>query len=603
MFRSFAAVGCITWLSLLVAASACARVELVEQRGEPQLIVDGQPFYIQGAGGDGDKALLKASGGNAFRTWGVGDDTPAKLDEAERLGLKVALGIWLQHDRHGFDYDDDAAVQQQFEDAKAAVLRFKDHPALLMWGVGNEMEEYGPTTNPKVWQAVNDIAEMIHEVDGQHPTMTVIAEIGGDRLESIETLCPAIDIVGINTYGGVTSIPQRYAALRDEGKITKPYVVAEFGPPGTWEIGRNAWDVPEELSSTQKAQIYTDAYAALKADPHCLGSFAFVWGSKQEATATWFGMFLPDGSRLAAIDAMTLAWSGQPSPNLVPRIDRLEILGSPQVQPGSTVSAELGVTDPQGDALEVEWVLFEEMEVFESAGDFRPTPPTFPEAITQASNEGVTLTMPQRPGNYRLFAYVRDGQGGAAVANAPLRVLSEDREALRGLPIQLPLVLYGDDTQGTPYTPSGYMGEAGAVAMDQNAGDRPRSGATCLEVRYDRNDAWAGVVWQHPANDWGDAEGGFDLTAADHLTFWARGQRGGEQVKFGFGLIGNDKPFYDTGKGEIAVTLTPDWQRYQIPLDGRDMACIKTGFYWTLAGSGAPVTFYLDDIAYTAEPQ
>ena len=32
-----------------------------------------------------------------------------------------------------------AMVKKQFEEAKAAVLKYKDHPALLMWGVGNEM--------------------------------------------------------------------------------------------------------------------------------------------------------------------------------------------------------------------------------------------------------------------------------------------------------------------------------------------------------------------------------------------------------------------------------------------------------------------------------
>jgi hypothetical protein len=51
-------------------------------------------------------------------------------------------------------------------------------------------------------------------------------------------------------------------------------------------------------------------------------------------------------------------------------------------------------------------------------------------------------------------------------------------------------------------------------------------------------DQWGGVVWQHPANDWGDANGGFNLTGAKKLTFWARGEKGGEKVSFEFGLLG-----------------------------------------------------------------
>jgi len=271
------------------------------------------------------------------------------------------------------------------------------------------MEEYAATSDPRVWKAVNDIAAMIHQVDPDHPTMTVIAEIGGDKLPSIKRYCPSIDVVGINTYGGVMSIPTRYA----EAAMDRPYVVTEFGPPGTWEIPRNGWDVPEELSSTAKAEIYAAAYAALHADPNCLGSFAFAWGNKQEATATWFGMFLPDGTRLGAVDAMTQAWSGRPAANRSPELTALSLDGDPVLAPGATIRAELSATDPEGDPIEAQWVLFQEMDAFESMGDFRPTPPTFPEAIRAADATGATIQMPDRAGNYRLFAYLRDGAGAA----------------------------------------------------------------------------------------------------------------------------------------------------------------------------------------------
>jgi hypothetical protein len=46
------------------------------------------------------------------------------------------------------------------------------------------------------------------------------------------------------------------------------------------------------------------------------------------------------------------------------------------------------------------------------------------------------------------------------------------------------------------------------------------------------------------------------------------------------------------------VELAKDWQQYTIDLSGKDLTCIKTGFGWTLAAPGRPVTFYLDDIQY-----
>ena len=580
-------------LLLIMAQTNAAEVNLTSGDNAKTLSVDGQPFTVKGAGGVDHFDRLAAAGGNAVRTWGVDEGTGELLDRAHEHGLKVAVGIWLGHARHGFDYGDPAQVQKQFDDARAAVQKYKDHPAVLLWGVGNEMEEYGQTTDPRVWKAVNDIAAMIAEVDPDHPTMTVIAEIGGDKLESIRQYCPDVDIVGINSYGGVASMPQRYG----QAGLDKPYIVTEFGPPGTWEVGRNGWDVPEELSSTAKAEIYANAYAALDADPNCLGSFAFLWGNKQEATATWFGMLLPDGTKLAAVDAMTRAWSGKAADNLSPEIRGLSLSGAGSVAPGAEVRAQLQTSDREGDPLQVEWVLFEEMDEFETAGDYRPAPPTYPEAIRESDTSHAVIQMPDHPGNYRLFAYVRDGQGGGAVANVPLQVKGKTDDAA-GRRTRLPLAVYQEAGDPTPYIPSGYMGNAGAVTIKEDSRVDPATGGTCLEVTYAAGDAWAGVVWQSPANDWGDLDGGFDLRGAKVLHFKARGERGGERIKFGAGLIGTEKPFYDTTMVEREVVLTTQWQDYELALDGRDLRRIKSGFFWSLAGQGQPVKFYLDDIVY-----
>ena len=583
----------LTALGLAAVQVSAAQVSIDDHDGHATLSIDGQPFPIKGAGGTTHFDRLAAAGGNAVRTWGVDEGTRELLDRAHENGLKVAVGIWLGHARHGFDYGDPAQVQKQLDDARAAVEKYKDHPAVLLWGVGNEMEEYGQTTDPRVWKAVNDVAAMIAEVDPHHPTMTVIAEIGGDKLASIDRFCPDVDIVGINTYGGVSSIPQRYA----QAGLDKPYIVTEFGPAGTWEVGRNSWNVPEELTSTAKADVYANAYAALDADPHCLGSFAFLWGNKQEATATWFGMLLPDGTKLGAVDAMTRAWSGHAADNLTPQIQSLSIDGSPIVEPGGKIDAQLEVRDPEGDALQTEWQLFQEMEAFESAGDYRPTPPTFPDAIQQSDTKQATVRMPEQPGNYRLFAYVRDGQGGGAVANVPLRVQGATNQAA-GQKIRLPLKVYDEAGLTTPYIPSGYMGNAGAINIQEDSREDPASGGTCLKITYAAPDAWGGVVWQHPANDWGDQDGGYDLSRAEVLHFKVRGSRGGERIKFGMGLIGREKPYFDTGKTEREIVLTDQWQTVELPLDGKDLSRIKSGFYWSLAGHGQPVTFYLDEIIY-----
>lgn len=89
----------------------------------------------------------------------------------------------------------------------------------------------------------------------------------------------------------------------------------------------------------------------------------------------------------------------------------------------------------------------------------------------------------------------------------------------------------------------------------------------------------------------------------DHsaLLIWALGENGGEKVSFQMGGLDKAK-FSDTGKADLKdVVLKPEWTRYRMPLDGRDMSRIKTGFGWSLAHPGNPITFYLDDIEYTAD--
>ena len=47
-----------------------------------------------------------------------------------------------------------------------------------------------------------------------------------------------------------------------------------------------------------------------------------------------------------------------------------------------------------------------------------------------------------------------------------------------------------------------------------------------MKVKYKAPGNWTGIAWQNPANDWGDLPGGYDLTGAKKLTFWARGEFG-----------------------------------------------------------------------------
>lgn len=167
-------------------------------------------------------------------------------------------------------------------------------------------------------------------------------------------------------------------------------------------------------------------------------------------------------------------------------------------------------------------------------------------------------------------------------------------------PVKLPFVVY--DEKGSPnnhFFASGWMGNPSAITADEGCTNQPHSGLTCARFEYHAPAQWGGVVWQDPANDWGDLTGGYNLTGAHKLSFWARGDHGGETVHFKFGVLGADKKFPDSATGETEdLVLTPAWKAYSMDLTGRDLSRIKTGFVWTLTGQGHPVVFYLDDIRY-----
>lgn len=567
------------------------QVEFTEGSGW-NLLRGGQPYSILGAGGEGSLELLAMSGGNSGRTWGVDGNTRRRLDEAHQHGLSMAVGIWLEHSQSGFDYSDTAAVETQFHKVIQAVESLKNHPAVLLWGLGNEMEGFESGDNPDLWRHVEALAAKIKQIDPNHPTMSVIAEVTEAKITAIHRHCPSLDIVGINSYGGCETVGQRY----QKAGGTKPYVITEFGPIGTWEVPKNNIDAIIEPTSSEKAEMYRRSYQVMKQDTSlCLGGYAFLWGHKQEGTATWFGMLMPSGNKLSAVDTMTELWTGKPPPNPCPAIQPLEIDGPNDVSPNTTVRVRLNTSHPKGAKLHVVWTLMGEADSYITGGHFQEAPPSFDSAILKSDTSGATVQMPEQSGLYRLYADVDDGQGSSATANIPIRVTGEDMQFEQ--PTPLPYVLYENADEDDDFAPTGWMGATDQMKMNLRHEDRPFSGTYCIECQYQSASGWGGVVWQHPHEDWGDQPGGKNFSGASRLTFWARGREGGEKIKFGFGLLGREKKYWDTVKKEQEFVLSSDWQEYSIDLAGANLARIKTPFYWVVAAEGKPVVFYLDQIA------
>jgi hypothetical protein len=161
----------------------------------------------------------------------------------------------------------------------------------------------------------------------------------------------------------------------------------------------------------------------------------------------------------------------------------------------------------------------------------------------------------------------------------------------------------------------------GDVAIDLNCAINPHHGATCIENKF----TGTGVSWggwylmngvlqgieTQPSANWGTyPNAGFDLTGATTLTFYARGQSGGETVEFfAFGVGRNANsgvpiaPYPDSSpKTSLGfVTLTTTWTKYVLHVTEKDLSYVLGGFGWAtnaIQNNYLPITFYLDDIKY-----
>lgn len=127
----------------------------------------------------------------------------------------------------------------------------------------------------------------------------------GKEITFIKQKCPQIDILSIQVYGDLPSLPNLLQQYQWEG----PYMVTE-------------WGAPLEENSTVKADNYLKRYqnGIAMDQENCLGSYVFLWGNKQERTPTWYGIFLENGNQTEAVDVMHYLWNGQWPANRSPKI-------------------------------------------------------------------------------------------------------------------------------------------------------------------------------------------------------------------------------------------------------------------------------------------
>jgi hypothetical protein len=345
------------------------------------------------------------------------------LDKAYELGLTVTLGLDMGHERKGFDYNNKKAVQEQFEQIKKEILKFKDHPALLMWGVGNEVDQFA--NNFKVWDAMSDIVKFIHEVDPKHPTTTMLAGVPKHHIKQIMKRCPQLDILSLNAFKWIGPVRKDITDAGWKG----PYLIGEWGASGYWESDKVPWGTFIEETSTQKAEVCAERYKAGISDnwDRCLGSYVFYWGWKQARTHTLLSLFSEDGQETGMVDVLYKEWNKKDpensSPTILPvGIDDLLTHKGIYLKPSTQHMAYTDAKDKDGDQLYYYWEIYHESKEQKEGGDLEAKPEALKGLILDGKTKALSFKTPAEEGPYRLFVTVYDGNNHIATANAPFFV-------------------------------------------------------------------------------------------------------------------------------------------------------------------------------------
>ncbi|HAR19087.1 MAG TPA: hypothetical protein DCR46_00370 [Cytophagales bacterium] len=394
---------------------------------------DNKPFYINGAAGYEHFKELKEAGGNVMRTW---DTTHLQsiLDSAQAYGLYVMVGFPMLESRYMVQfYDHDSRTQKQYEDFKRVVQRYRKHPSLLIWCLGNELDFPFRPSYGKFYESFNRLVAMIKKEDPDHPVTTTLVNYERRPILNILSKVKGLDFISINTFGKLTHLEKDLKAF--EWVWNGPFLISEWGANGTWEADSTAWGEPIEKSNTEKATIYAERYRYIEKmrknkQNRALGALVFYWGQKQEKTPTWFSLFSEDGKRSQAVNVLSEIWKGskvwKDAPTLLTmKIDGKIAQDNILLTAHTAHRAKVYLDTKDSNALHYKWEIRPSdahSYYFKNKQKLLPIEGLF----RSSHNSQAVFTAPNAEGAYRIYVQVSDTKGNFASLNTPFYVLKDE---------------------------------------------------------------------------------------------------------------------------------------------------------------------------------
>lgn len=441
-------------------------------------LVDGKPYYVNGSAATMHHVMMAEYGANTCRVYTTNVGSYQLLDALYEAGLMLYAGLpctpYASLSPATPNYDAPQFRKEKISSVLKIVEALKDHPAVLCWCLGNEVEGGGHQTDFGIYAYYGELAREIRKIDPHHPITAAFTETPtAAKVGLITTYCPDLDFVSFNSYYNFlydhrAAVADNYTAMLERFGWTKPYMITEYGPTGTWQRkallaqGRiNDWGALIQLSSDEAAQRYIDCYKLIKDYRNCLGAFSFWWGYQTHGQVLgWYPVFTKDHYVLTAAEAMESCWRGTSYAPKSPKIQSwkssIELNGcnvdgaqwsssgkaqkNPVVTPGQECAARVYASCRSGHAastLVYKWFIYRDCTYYHRGSDTDWTSVTYddgeyiydPSGQHMAMDEdaraklfedrtlsSVRFTAPTYPGNYRLYVIVTDPSNNTAAS-------------------------------------------------------------------------------------------------------------------------------------------------------------------------------------------
>ena len=407
-------------------------VHIIKEQNSFQLIRNGKPFYIKGASGKSYIKELSEAGGNTLRLYDT-INLQKILDEATKYNIAVIVDIPLPRFNNYVNFYSDTEFKKVTKiKVKNLIYKYKNHPSLLMWNIGNELTYPLPINNKrkKFINFFNELIDLIHEEDKNHPVSTTLEGPFMKQAFKINRFSPNIDLIGYNVFSMIEKVKLNQNKL-SYITSTVPYFISEWGVNGPWEASKNNWMAILEQPSTEKGAEYKDVYNKyIKTDNQCLGSLAFYWGYKEEGTPTWFNIFDKSGKKSQSYYSLKEVWSDSLFNNIgPPLIEEIKINGKSDnnlvFNVAENVMAEILINPINGQELEFKWEIYE--SGWKNKGwKLNNELNAFVFQKNAINTSKVKIIMPKKEGAYRIFVYVYDVHNNFASANIPFYILNQN---------------------------------------------------------------------------------------------------------------------------------------------------------------------------------